>query len=122
MNAFLLVAAGGFLGAICRFGLNNFIQAKHQQPFPVGTLTVNVTGSFLLGMLFGYNQLPQEVFFLLGSGFLGAYTTFSTFELEAVELLQRKQALLALLYLTVSVVLGLMLAYLGYLTGQYLNL
>lgn len=118
MKVFLLVATGGFLGAISRFALNNFIQSRHQRAFPSGTFTINITGSFLLGLLFGLQQLPQEFFFLLGTGFMGAYTTFSTFEMEAVELMRKKEALIALLYLSASVILGVILAYGGYLLGQ----
>ncbi|GAB6181791.1 fluoride efflux transporter CrcB [Desulfotomaculum defluvii] len=120
MNVFLLVAVGGFLGAMSRFGLNNYIQSKHNKPFPFGTFTINITGSFLLGLLFGYKQLPSEMFFLLGTGFMGAFTTFSTFELEAVELMRKKEAVTSLLYLVVSVVVGVILAYGGFIIGKQL--
>lgn len=121
MKSFLLVAAGGFFGAICRFGINNFIQSKHNKPFPWGTFIINITGSFLLGLLFGYKELPTDIFLLFGTGFMGAYTTFSTFELEAVELLRKKQVITSLLYLTASVLVGITLAYTGYITGQQLG-
>lgn len=115
----LLVAAGGFLGAICRFGLNNFIQARHHKSFPFGTFTINVTGSFLLGLLFAYRHLSSEVLFFLGTGFLGAYTTFSTYELEAVELIRRGRTIISLIYLVISVVIGIIFAYIGYSLGNY---
>lgn len=118
MKVFLLVAAGGFLGAMSRFGLNNYIQSKHKSPFPFGTFIINISGSFLLGLLFGYKQLPREIFFLLGTGFMGAYTTFSTFELEAVELMRKKEMVTSLLYLVASVVIGVILAYGGYAIGK----
>jgi CrcB protein len=115
MNTFLLVATGGFLGAISRFGLNNFIQSKHNQPFPCGTFIINITGSLILGLLSGVSQLPREIFLLLGTGFMGAFTTFSTFELETLELMQRKQVVTALIYLVASVVIGVSIAYIGYI-------
>lgn len=119
MKVLLLVAAGGFLGAISRFGLNNFIQARHNNPFPFGTFIINVTGSFLLGLLFACRQLSPEVFFFLGTGFMGAYTTFSTYQLEAVELIRQGRAITSLIYLVISVVIGIMFAYIGYLLGGH---
>lgn len=118
MKAFLLVAAGGFFGAISRYGLNNFIQFKHDKPFPFGTFIINITGSLLLGLLFGIGQLPQEIFLLIGTGFMGAFTTFSTFEREAMELIHKKETFASLVYLVSSVVIGVILAYIGYIIGK----
>ena len=117
MNTFVLVAAGGFLGAVSRFYLSGYIQSKHTHSFPLGTFIINQLGSFLLGLLLGLNTSSQT-FFFLGTGFMGAFTTFSTFELEAVELIRKGNGKLALFYLSGSVALGLSLAALGYWLGK----
>ncbi|SHE91355.1 fluoride efflux transporter CrcB [Desulforamulus putei] len=114
MKLIILVAVGGFLGAISRFVIANFVQSKHKTPFPFGTFTVNLLGSFLLGILFGRHRLAPELFFLLGTGFMGSFTTFSTFELEAVELIRKEKVWVSLTYLLVSTVLGVALALAGY--------
>jgi CrcB protein len=77
----LLMAVGGGLGAA----------ARQTSPFPLGTLVINVTGSIALGGLLGWavrHQLPSSILAWAGTGFLGAYTTFSTFTLETVRLLE----------------------------------
>ncbi|ABO50010.1 camphor resistance protein CrcB [Desulforamulus reducens MI-1] len=113
MKAIFLVAAGGFLGAIGRFYLSNRIQSKQNTDFPIGTFTVNLLGSLLLGLLAGQSVDPS-LYLLVGTGFLGAFTTFSTFELEAVELLRKNKVKLSLFYLLGSVMLGVLCAFLGY--------
>lgn len=118
MNTLLLVAAGGFLGASCRFLLGNFVQSKHRTAFPFGTFVINLTGSFLLGILFAQNKIHPLVFFFFGTGFMGAYTTFSTFQLESNELRRKGNVLLCLVYILSSALLGILLAYLGYLVGR----
>ncbi|SHJ93377.1 fluoride efflux transporter CrcB [Desulforamulus aeronauticus] len=120
MKIYVLLAIGGFIGAISRYALSSFIQSKHNSPFPYGTFIINLTGSFLLGFLFRRHNLHPEMFLLLGTGFLGAYTTFSTFEFESIELIKKEKVVISVLYLTVSVVLGVILAYLGYLLGAFL--
>ncbi len=121
MKIYALVALGGFIGAISRYALSSYIQSKHQSPFPHGTFIINLTGSFLLGFLFRRYNVHSEMFLLLGTGFLGAYTTFSTFEFESIELIRKEKVLISVLYLTASVVLGVILAYLGYLLGSFLS-
>lgn len=119
MNIFWAVAAGGFLGAICRFVVSNFIQSKHKKPFPFGTFAVNLIGSFLLGFLFAKHVNPL-LFFFIGTGFMGSFTTFSTFELESMELIRSRKFLISLSYLLLSTILGVMLAFLGYWVGNTL--
>ncbi|RYD05926.1 hypothetical protein N752_06690 [Desulforamulus aquiferis] len=85
MKDLLLVAAGGFLGATGRFLVTSIIQSKHNYPFPFGTFTVNLVGSFLLGFLFAQHLFNADLLLLLGIGFLGSFTTFSTFEMESVD-------------------------------------
>ena len=120
MKIYLLVAIGGLFGAISRFALSAFIQSKHNRQFPYATFIINLTGSFFLGFLFGRHSLKPEFFFLLGTGFMGAYTTFSTFEFESIELIRKERLLLSITYLISSVIIGVFLAYLGYLIGKSL--
>lgn len=89
--SWLLVAAGGSLGAAARYLLDRAIATRQTGPFPLGTLVVNVTGSIALGALLGLavaHRVPSSVVTLAGTGFLGAYTTFSTFTFETVRLLE----------------------------------
>jgi CrcB protein len=87
----LLVAVGGSLGAAARYLLDRAIATRQTGPFPLGTLVVNVTGSIALGLLLGLaasHQVPSSIVTWAGTGFLGAYTTFSTFTFETVRLLE----------------------------------
>ncbi len=121
----ILVALGGAAGALTRYGLGLWIGALGARyawaTFPVATLIINVTGAFALGYLLTRLGLsgpprvawPPELRFLLGSGFLGAYTTFSTFSVETDALLLRGEWGRAALYVLLTVVVGLAAAVLG---------
>lgn len=112
-----LVAAGGALGAIARFLVSAGVYQWLGTFFPWGTLTVNVAGSFAIGLLFSH--LSDVAWFhsiarpFLVVGFLGAFTTFSAFSLDTVEMIEDGRALLALTYAVGSVVLCCLAAYLG---------
>lgn len=85
------IAIGGGLGAAARYLLDRFIASRQRSPFPLGTLIINVTGSLMLGALIGAStswQLTDGVLSWAGTGFLGGYTTFSTFTFETVRLLE----------------------------------
>jgi CrcB protein len=87
----LLVATGGALGAAARYLLDRAIAVRQTGPFPLGTLVINVSGSILLGLLLGLaatQRVPDDIVTWLGTGFLGAYTTFSTFTFETLRLLE----------------------------------
>jgi fluoride exporter len=87
----VLVAVGGSLGAAARYLLDRLIAARQSSPFPLGTLVINVTGSAALGALLGaatHQHLPNGMVLGAGTGFLGAYTTFSTFTFETLRLLE----------------------------------
>jgi CrcB protein len=117
----LWVGLGGFLGAIARYTLALWVDARMATPFPVATLLINVTGSFVLGALSGaleFSALPPEVRLTLGVGFLGAYTTFSTFTYETLRLVEAGDAGLALGYVTASLIAGLAAAMLGLALGR----
>jgi CrcB protein len=93
MNFTLLtiIGAGGFFGAISRYLLASFMQKSFSTLFPIGTLTVNVIGSFIIGLMVVIfeNISAPEYKALIMTGFLGALTTFSTFSLESVTMLQQ---------------------------------
>jgi fluoride exporter len=87
----VLVSVAGGLGAAARLVLDGVISARFRSAYPVGTPVINVTGSLLLGLITGLaisHGLPQQWHLILGSGFLGGYTTFSTASVETVRLLQ----------------------------------
>ncbi len=89
-NILLYIGAGGFFGAISRFLIAGFVQKSFGVLFPIGTLSVNVLGSFIIGfmaMYFSQVVQPEAKAFVI-TGFLGALTTFSTFSLENVNMLQ----------------------------------
>lgn len=115
--SFLLVGIGGFLGAIARFFISNVVKEKYGTRFPYGTLFVNVVGSFLLGLLYGA-QISTTWMLLCGTGFLGAFTTFSTFQLEVVQALYKRENKLVILYVTASYICGIACAFLGFYIGN----
>ncbi|MEY8347653.1 fluoride efflux transporter CrcB [Bacillus cereus] len=113
----LLVAIGGFFGAIARFFISNVMKEKYGNLFPYGTLFVNVLGSCLLGFLYGA-KVSSTWLLLCGTGFMGAFTTFSTCKLEIVQLVHKREGQKAILYLIISYMLGISFACFGYYIGQ----
>ena len=117
------VALGGAIGALLRHFLQLFVVNRIGMSF-MGTLFVNTTGSFLLGVLIGimsnHASWPVELRLFLAVGVLGSYTTISTLSLEIVESLQRGEVLAASTNLVLSVILGLLAASLGLLAGRLL--
>jgi fluoride exporter len=110
LSAVLWVGLGGFLGANARYLLGGWAASRFGAAFPYGTYIINVTGSFILGFFLAFAQdrawvLPS-VRLLFAVGFVGAYTTFSTFEYESIRLLQDGEMLLGAVYLIGSVVTG----------------
>lgn len=113
----LLISIGGFAGAICRFKLSLLLNRKLPDKIPIGTLCVNLLGSFLLGLIIGGGS-GENIHFLLGTGFMGAFTTFSTFNLEVVKLLQTQAKAKAITYLLVTYLLGVLLAFVGFIFAK----
>jgi CrcB protein len=113
----LLVALGAAVGAPLRYLTDRVIQARHRSMFPWGTFTVNVAGSLLLGFLLGLPVAPWLAA-LLGTGFCGALTTYSTFSLETLRLVREGAQVLAGMYAIGSVLAGVGAAYLGLLLAQ----
>jgi len=114
MTRLLLVIAGGLVGAPLRYVADRAVQARHDSLFPWGTFSVNVLGSLVLGFLTGAAAaLPHDLQLLVGTGFCGALTTFSTFQVQLVELGDDGHVPLAAAYLAVSVACGLLAAAAG---------
>ena len=107
----LPVALGGALGSMARYALSTWVFQVSSHKFPYATLTVNVLGSFVMGILFVViverAALPQEMRSLLMIGFIGAFTTFSTFSLDALGLWQNGHLFMALIYTLATVILCL---------------
>jgi CrcB protein len=114
---YLIIGAGGFVGAVTRYILAVWIGQRWGRSFPLGTFVINVSGSFLIGLLMTllaerFTENPQWRL-LLVVGFLGAYTTFSTFEYETGALLTDGEWLYAGLNVVLSVVAGFVALKLG---------
>ncbi|MEU7847781.1 fluoride efflux transporter CrcB [Micromonospora parva] len=116
----LLIVLGAAVGAPLRYLADRAVQSRHGSVFPWGTLLVNVAGSLLLGALVGWPVGPA-VSTLLGTGFCGALTTYSTFSYETLRLTQGGHRLLALANVLGSVAAGLTATTAGYALAHALN-
>jgi CrcB protein len=121
---YLLVGVGGFIGANARFVVARWVGGVFEARFPLGTFLINVGGSFLLGLLGGLLALKagpnsDALRLALGVGFLGAFTTFSTFEHETHALLEDGVWLTATMNVVLSVVVGLVAVRLGLLAARW---
>ncbi|MGW4353394.1 fluoride efflux transporter CrcB [Nocardia sp. NPDC004582] len=115
----LLVILGAMVGAPVRYLTDRAIQTRHDSVFPWGTLTVNLVGCLILGALTGA-AASSPTYALLGTGFCGALTTYSTFGYETIRLTEERSYLYAALNVTVSVIAGLGAALLGFTTAHAL--
>ncbi|MEG0918519.1 MAG: fluoride efflux transporter CrcB [Anaerovoracaceae bacterium] len=108
----------GFFGAITRYLIG---LALNGQTFPLGTLTVNLVGCFFLGIIYEYGakKLPKhsDILGAFGTGFIGAFTTFSSFSVEAVQLLIIGNILAGISYITISLIFGI----LGIMLAMYIS-
>ena len=112
MMTYFLVAAGGAAGSIARFALGRTIEQKNRTDFPFSTFVVNIVGAVLFG-IFNAADASGNAYLLIGEGFFGAFTTFSTFMVEGFSLLRTKQKTRVLLYVASTILLGIA----GYLLG-----
>lgn len=110
----MLLAVGGVggIGALLRFLLDSAVSARVGREFPYGTLIVNLTGAFILGLLVGV-ALDKEAYRIAGTGLIGAFTTFSTWTLESHRLGEDGQLRLAIVNFAVSLILGIAAAWAG---------
>ncbi|GGF89436.1 MULTISPECIES: fluoride efflux transporter CrcB [Cysteiniphilum] len=128
MLTLLLVGLGGGLGSISRFGLSEFIYKVFGKSFPHGILIVNILGCLLIGALAAFFQkerllehfLTPHFRALLITGFLGGFTTFSSFSLDALTLLQKGEWSKAIIYIMLSVLISMIAVFVGfYLVEKY---
>jgi CrcB protein len=122
MTKYWMVGIGGFVGSIARFWLGSYITYRLGARFPYGTFVINVSGSFLIGLavtlLAERSHWSPNLLYLIPIGFIGGYTTFSTFELEAFRSARSGDVLLSLLYVILSVTVGFLAVWLGVVTGR----
>ena len=124
MKMALAIAMGGAIGALSRFWVSSWVYAKLGTAFPYGTLAVNIIGSLIMGFLYilflerlSLDPVWRGIFLI---GFLGAFTTFSTFSLETMNLLELRSYGTAMLNIVISVVSCLSAAWLGMNIGRQL--
>lgn len=124
MGELIAIASGGALGAVMRFWMSSGVYSWLGRDFPYGTLSVNVVGSFIIGITFVLltERLAYgaEVRAFIMIGFLGAFTTFSTFSLETLMLIQQDMLFKATLNIVVSVLLCLLASWLGMMLAKAL--
>lgn len=119
-----LIAVAAAAGASGRYLLDQLLQGRFARVFPLSTLVVNLAGSLLLGLLVGLAgrvELPTGLVAVVGGGLLGSFTTFSTFALESVRLLEAGALARALLYVALSLGGGLLAAAAGLTTAALLR-
>jgi CrcB protein len=110
MNTELLIALGAGIGAPARYVVDKQVKKLHRSLIPLETLGINTVGSFILGMTAHYNH---SIGYLLGTGFAGAFTTWSSFAVEAHHLIKEDHKIKAYLYLALTLVLGISAAAIG---------
>ncbi|MCM3568868.1 fluoride efflux transporter CrcB [Neobacillus mesonae] len=119
---YLFVGVGGMVGSIIRYLLSMAAISLWSSEFPFGTLFVNITGAFLLGWITNkfvlLKKLPPQILTALTTGIIGSYTTFSTFCLETVRLMNEDQYLFSFLYILISLLGGLVFVRIGLKMGE----
>ena len=122
MIKYLMVGIGGFVGAIARYWLGSYIGGKMGTRFPYGTFVINISGSFLIGLILTLlaerMHWSPNLRYLIPIGFIGAYTTFSTFEYETLRTVQEGQLWIAFLNISLSVVVGFAAVWAGVVAGR----
>lgn len=121
----LYIALGGALGSVCRYGLSVWVQDILPGRFPLGTLSVNILGALVIGFLYGLfvsqGLLDEKLRFLLFVGFLGGFTTYSSFALENLVLVQSGAWMTAAAYILATNILGLLAAFLGHWVAAWVK-
>jgi CrcB protein len=122
MTKYLMVAIGGALGSVLRFWVGDYVSNRMGTRFPYGTFIINVTASFLVGLILTLlaeraHWSPNWRYFI-PIGFIGGYSTFSTFEYETFRSFQDGEILMAGLNIVLSVIVGFVSVWLGVITGR----
>ncbi|NPD44726.1 MULTISPECIES: fluoride efflux transporter CrcB [unclassified Lentimicrobium] len=121
---FLYLALGGSIGAILRYLVSLYSIKFLACGFPIGTLLVNLIGSFLIGFAFvllGREQIAPNLKIFLFIGIFGSFTTFSTYMFESYEFFKMGDIKMALSYIAISNILGLLMVYLGFVLAEYIE-
>ncbi len=122
---YLAVAGGGAVGAMLRYYVGGSILSRTAAPFPTATFVINITGSFIIGFFLTLitERIPinPNVRLAVAVGFVGAYTTFSTFEYETAKLIEDRDFVLALLYVAFSIVIGFSAVTAGIIAARQLG-
>lgn len=117
MEHYLLVGAGGSIGALLRYAVSRAVGERYRGSWPLGTFIINLTGAFALGLTVSMISKNSSLGAFLGVGLLGGYTTFSTYIYEAVFLMEKGCLKHCFSYLTLSLVLGVLCYILGFWTA-----
>ena len=123
MREILWVGVGGFIGANARYLIGAWVGTRMGSAFPYGTFVINISGSFILGVIMGLVEvrtLSPSFRLAAGVGFVGAYTTFSTFTYETIRLVEDGSSLLALTNVFGSLLIGLAATIAGLATGRFI--
>ncbi len=116
MRIAFFIGIGSFIGGVMRYLISQAIQNKLNYGFPYGTLTINIVGCFLIGILFGFAErsgLSNEWKLFLATGVLGGFTTFSAFSYESIYLFRDGQLASAFIYIACSISIGLLATWAG---------
>jgi len=121
MMKLVYIASGGAIGAVVRYGVSGWVQNMTPGSFPWGTLCVNTVGSLAIGLFWGFSELTSvspaaRLFFAIG--FLGSFTTFSTFSLETFGLLRDRETMLGLMNIGLNNLLAIVFVFAGYFLSR----
>lgn len=124
MRSLIIIGVGGMLGSIARYMTGQFITRFYSTPLPIGTLFVNMLGAFLIGIVIGMGErfrwFDEPWHFFLAIGFCGSFTTYSTFAYENYALLKEGHFFPFIFYVTVSLIAGIILAWMGYAFAKWI--
>jgi CrcB protein len=122
MKEVLIVGLGGFAGSISRYLIQNAVVNRFITIFPLGTFAINIIGSLIIGLIFGYAEryqwMTQEWRLFLAIGFCGSFTTFSTFAFDNLQMIKDGNYHQLFWYVSLSLVLGVALAWLGFIMAR----
>jgi len=123
MIKYILLATGGAIGTILRYSMSGLTYRMVNSVFPWGTIIVNLTGSFAIGLLWGYfeiQNISSNMRNFVFIGLLGGFTTFSTYALESLNLFRDGEIKLALTNLLISNICGLLLVFAGFMLSKFI--